>query len=52
MMHVVSWLRERDHELAALRRAGRAAIVMPALFAFGTEVLDNAGLATFACRSG
>jgi len=30
---VRSWLRAHDPELAATRRAGRAALVMPALFA-------------------
>ena len=31
--HPLQWLRQRDRDLAALRRAGRAAIVMPAMFA-------------------
>jgi hypothetical protein len=48
MMVVLTWLRERDRGFAALRRAGRAAIVMPVMFAIGTNVLDNPGLATFA----
>ncbi len=34
--------------MAALRRGGRAAIVMPAMFALGTEVIGNAQVATFA----
>ena len=34
--------------MAALRRAGRGALVMPAMFAFGTEVLGNPTVATFA----
>ena len=34
--------------MAALRRAGRGALVMPAMFAFGTEVLRNPTVATFA----
>ena len=34
--------------LLALRRAGRAAIVMPAMFALGEEVIGNPALATFA----
>ena len=34
--------------MAALRRAGRGALVMPAMFAFGTQVLRNPTVATFA----
>ncbi len=45
---MLTWLRARDAGLAALRRAARTAIVMPLLFAFGTQVLDNPNLATFA----
>jgi Fusaric acid resistance protein-like len=44
----VKWLRERDRGLAALRRAARTALVMPAMFALGTEVIGNPVLATFA----
>jgi hypothetical protein len=44
----LSWLRRHDAGLSATRRAGRAAIVMPAMFAIGTKVIDNATLATFA----
>src|SRR5215218_358097 len=44
----VKWLRERDRGLVALRRAGRTALVMPAMFALGTEVIGNPTLATFA----
>jgi uncharacterized membrane protein YccC len=47
-MAPLDWLRARDPDLAALRRAARAAIVMPAMFAVGTQVLGNAELATFA----
>src|SRR4051794_35718379 len=47
-MHPVRWLRGHDPGLGALRRAARAAINMPALFALGAKVLDNAELATFA----
>ena len=47
-MGALVWLHARDPDLAALRRAARAAIVMPTMFAIGTEVLDNAELATFA----
>ncbi len=45
---MLTWLRAHDRGLAALRRAGRTAIVMPALFAFGKVVLGNPTLATFA----
>jgi uncharacterized membrane protein YccC len=44
----VQWLGKRDRDFAALRRAGRAAIVMPALFALGDKVIANPALATFA----
>jgi hypothetical protein len=44
----VKWLRERDRGLAALRRAARAALVMPAMFALGEEVIGNPTVATFA----
>ena len=44
----VKWLLERDRGLAALRRAARTALVMPAMFALGTEVIGNPALATFA----
>src|SRR3954465_3376608 len=45
---VVPWLRERDPGFAALRRAGRAAVVMPTMFAIGMEVIGNLAVATFA----
>jgi uncharacterized membrane protein YccC len=47
-VHPLQWLGQRDRDLAALRRAGRAAIVMPATFAIGEEVIGNPALATFA----
>ena len=47
-MDVLSWVREHDRGLAALRRAGRTAIVMPALFALGDKGFANPQLATFA----
>ncbi|MGF7238639.1 MAG: FUSC family protein [Frankia sp.] len=47
-MHPLRWLGRRDRGLAALRRAGRAAIVMPAMFASGDKVIGNAEIATFA----
>jgi uncharacterized membrane protein YccC len=42
------WLRAHDRGFAALRRAVRAAILMPAAFALGGPVLGNPILATFA----
>jgi uncharacterized membrane protein YccC len=45
---LLSWLRRHDPGLGALRRAGRTAIVMPALFALGDKVIGDATLATFA----
>ena len=44
----VEWLARRDRDLAALRRAARAAIVMPAMFAIGDKVIGNPTVATFA----
>ncbi|MEU7059257.1 FUSC family protein [Streptomyces sp. NPDC046197] len=44
----VSWLRAHDPELAATRRAGRTAIVMPALFALCGQVIGSAAMATYA----
>ena len=47
-MHPLQWLGQRDRDFAALRRAGRTAIVMPALFAIGDKLIVNPVLATFA----
>ncbi len=44
----MQWLRAHDPGLVALRRAGRAAIVMPAMFALGVKVIGNPTVATFA----
>lgn len=44
----LSWLRAHDPELAATRRAVRAAIVMPALFALCGQVFDSPTTATYA----
>jgi uncharacterized membrane protein YccC len=44
---LLQWVRARDPGLSALRRAGRAAIVMPGMFALGTEVIGNPAIATF-----
>jgi uncharacterized membrane protein YccC len=38
----------RDGDLRATRRAARTAIVMPALFALGSQVIADPGVATFA----
>ena len=46
-MHLWGWLGQRDRDYAALRRAGRSAIVMPGLFALGDKVFGNADVATF-----
>ncbi|MCX5414249.1 FUSC family protein [Streptomyces sp. NBC_00059] len=47
-MTVLDSLSARDAGLAALRRSCRAAIVVPSLFALGTEVLGNSPVAMFA----
>jgi hypothetical protein len=47
-VHPLQWLAQRDRDLAALRRAGRAAIVMPAMFALADKVIGNPAVATFA----
>ncbi|MEW2463793.1 FUSC family protein [Streptomyces sp. NPDC046994] len=45
---VPAWLRAHDPELAATRRAGRTALVMPALFALCGQVFGSPTMATFA----
>jgi uncharacterized membrane protein YccC len=45
---VIGWLRQHDRGFAALRRAGRTALVMPAMFALGKLVIGNPAVATFA----
>src|SRR6201990_1976041 len=47
-LHPVRWFGQRDRGFAALRRAARTAIIMPALFALGDKVIGNPQLATFA----
>src|ERR1700726_2885835 len=42
------WLRAHDPDYDALRRAARAALVMPIMFALGDKVIGNPTLATFA----
>ena len=45
---LMTWIRSRDGDLLALRRAGRGAIVMPGLFALSIKVIGNPTVATFA----
>jgi uncharacterized membrane protein YccC len=47
-VRIWAWFGRHDPGYGALRRAGRTAIVMPALFAIGTVVIRNNDLATFA----
>ena len=47
-LHPLRWLGQRDRGFAALRRATRAAIIMPAMFALGDKVIGNPQVATFA----
>ena len=44
----LGWLRAHDPDLAATRRAGRTALVMPALFALCLQVLHEPTIASFA----
>jgi uncharacterized membrane protein YccC len=46
-MHLWQWLGRRDPDYAALRRAGRTAIVMPGLFALGDKAIGSPEVATF-----
>jgi hypothetical protein len=47
-MHLLRWLADHDPDHAALRRAARTAIMMPAMFALGGAVLHNVEISTFA----
>src|SRR2546430_6816192 len=47
-LHPLRWLGRRDRGFAALRRATRTAIIMPAMFVLGDKVIGNPQLATFA----
>ena len=47
-LHFLRWLGQRDRGFAALRRATRTAIIMPAMFALGEKVIGNPQVATFA----
>jgi uncharacterized membrane protein YccC len=44
---VTAWVARHDPGYVALRRAGRVAIVMPLLFAFGSTVVRNSDVALF-----
>lgn len=46
-MRVMRWLSRHDPGFSALRRAGRAAIVMPLLFALASGVIRNPDVAVF-----
>jgi uncharacterized membrane protein YccC len=46
--HPLRWLGQHDRGFAALRRATRAAIIMPAMFAVGEKVIGDPRVATFA----
>jgi uncharacterized membrane protein YccC len=48
MSRIFDWLRSRDPNGHLLRRALRAAVVIPANFAIGSELVGNAQTATFA----
>ncbi len=48
MNKAIDWLREHDPNFGALRRATRAAIVMPGMLAIADKVIANAQVATFA----
>jgi len=47
-MKAMQWLHAHDRDYAALRRAARAALVMPAMFALADKVIGNPVIATFA----
>ena len=44
----LAWLRTKDPGFAALRRATRTALIMPALFALGTKAIGDPTLGLFA----
>ena len=51
-MRLLDWARTHDRNLTALRRAGRAAIVMPLGLYVGTHVIDNQWTGLFAAFGG
>jgi hypothetical protein len=48
MICAMTWLREHDPGFAALRRAARAALIMPATFAIADQLIGSPATATFA----
>jgi hypothetical protein len=44
----LTWYRQRDRTLSALRRAGRTAILLPLLFLVGQRAFDSSTVALFA----
>jgi uncharacterized membrane protein YccC len=44
---IEQWLRARDADLSAVRRTGRAAIILPALFAIAQLVIGDSVMAVF-----
>jgi uncharacterized membrane protein YccC len=46
-VQLAQWLAKHDRNYVALRRGGRAAIVLPALFVFASAVLHNPVVATY-----
>src|ERR1700753_884569 len=48
LLRGIQYIRSKDNGLLALRRAGRAAIFMPALLALTIKVIGNPDMATFA----
>lgn len=44
---MLQWLRAHDPNWFGLRRAARAAVVVPSVFAIGSQVIGNAQVATF-----
>ncbi len=47
-IHLLRWFEQRDRGFSALRRACRAALVMPIMFAIGDRVIGNNDVAVFA----
>src|SRR6266496_2781430 len=48
LRRIIDAIRARDPNWYALHRAIRAAVIMPGVFAFGSQVVGNAQVATFA----
>lgn len=45
---MLTWLREHNQNFSALRRAVRAAVVVPVNFAIGSQLIGSTPTATFA----